>query len=188
VTDGASLRSRLYSSAVAQGRTGAAQRHPRPQCQGTTGCKRCDLGKGPARRYLTDCGQQFAAERTGAAPRHRSSHASMHTERTANYFYSAIVFTLLYGFASGKARAHSHSAQAIEDYRSCEVRLHLAQPRVYVKLLQDAAHDAADLNQARLHASATKSTRPSSSTGSVPRGLQLLPPRQRRLPQPHGHV
>ena len=49
--------------------------------------------------------------------------------------------SLLYGFASGEARpAHSHSAQAIEDCRRCEVRLpHLAQPRVYVKLLQDSA-------------------------------------------------
>jgi hypothetical protein len=32
--DGASLQSRLYSSAAAPGRTGAAPRHPQPRCQG----------------------------------------------------------------------------------------------------------------------------------------------------------
>ena len=42
MTDGASLRSWLYSSAAAPSRTGAATRQPRPQCQGNnrahTGC------------------------------------------------------------------------------------------------------------------------------------------------------
>jgi hypothetical protein len=35
----------------------------------------------------------IAAERTGAAPRHWSSHVSMHTERTSNCFYLLLIYT-----------------------------------------------------------------------------------------------
>ena len=45
-TDGSSLWPRLNSSAATPGRTGAAPRHPRPRCQGTTGGLEFPTGSG----------------------------------------------------------------------------------------------------------------------------------------------